>query len=164
MARRPRNNSGADKNPHEDQKNAAGDGVAQRWTAEIERHYDTLESLRGEYMNECKQVRELISECYDRAKDAGLSKKALKAVIKTRQLEKKIESLREDLSEDGLDDDYDAIRLALGDLAELPLGAAALKGKEPNAVDSLAGDDDEFDAVGRANAAKIEAGIKPLAN
>jgi uncharacterized protein (UPF0335 family) len=162
MARKPRN-AGADQNPHEDKRNAK-DSVAQRWTAEIERHFATLESMRGEYMNECKQVRELISECYDRAKDAGLPKKAMKAVIKTRQLQKKIEGLREDLAEDGLDEDYDTIRLALGDLADLPLGAAALKDKEPNPIDSLAGADDDFDAIGQANAAKIESGIKPLAN
>ncbi|MBX9760191.1 MAG: hypothetical protein K2Y29_15545, partial [Beijerinckiaceae bacterium] len=159
MAKKPKDTS---ENPHKDKPNGA-DAMALRWTKEIERHLDTLESMRGHYMNECRQVRKMISDCYDRAKDAGLPKKAMKAVIKTRQLEKRIESLREDLSEDGLDDDYDTIRLALGDLAELPLGAAALKDKGPNPVDSLA-TDDEFDAVGNANAKKIEAGIKPLPN
>lgn len=161
MARKPKN--GGTENPHQDKPNGVEDSVAKRWTGEIERHFATLDSLRGEYMNQCKQVRELIAGCYDRAKDAGLPKKALKAVIKTRQLEKRIEGLREDLAEDGLDDDYDTIRLALGDLADLPLGAAALKDKEPNPVDSLAGED-EFDAIGKANAAKIEDGIKPLVN
>lgn len=143
-------------------QNSADAAMVQRWTSEIERHFAELESMKGEYMQQCKVVREMISECYDRAKDSGVSKKALKAVIKTRQLEKKIEGLREDLAEDGLDNDYDNIRLALGDLAELPLGQAALKDK-PNPVDSLA-EDDEFDAIGAENAAKIEAGIKPLPN
>lgn len=161
MAKKPKTD--APENPHKDKPNTA-DAVATRWTKEIERHFDALETLRGEYMNEARQIRELIADCYDRAKDAGLPKKAMKAVIKTRQLEKRIESLREDLAEDGLDDDYDTIRLALGDLSDLPLGQAALKDKGPNPVDSLAGVDDEFDAVGTANAAKIQAGIKPLAN
>lgn len=138
-------------------------GIEKRWVGEIERHLSELDSMRGEYMAACKDVRERIAECYDRAKDAGLPKKALKAVIKTRQLQKKIEGLREDLAEDGLDESYDQIRHALGDLSDLPLGQAALKDKAPNPVDSLA-TADEFDAIGADNAAKIEAGIKPLPN
>ena len=52
-------------------------------------------------------------------------------------------------------------------LGDLPLGDAALKRSQ--AVDSLTededgGEEDEFEAAGRANAAKLGAGIKPLAN
>lgn len=143
-------------------QNSADAAMVQRWTHEIEKHFKELDSLKGEYMNDARQIRASIAECYERAKDSGVSKAALKAVIKTRQLEKKIDGLRENLVEDGLDNDYDNIRLALGDLAELPLGQAALD--KANPVDSLASDDDEFDAVGRENAAKIESGIKPLPN
>lgn len=141
-------------------QNTADAALVQQFTKDIERHMAQIESYKGEHMQRCKSVQELIAGTYDRAKDAGISKKALKAVIKTRQLEKKIEGLREDLSEDGLDEDYDNIRHALGDLADLPLGQSALK-NAPNPVDSLAGDDD-FDDIGAQNAAKVEAGIKPL--
>lgn len=143
-------------------QNSADASMVQRWTSEIERHFGDLESMKGAYMQQCKTVREMIADCYDRAKDSGVPKKALKAVIKTRQLEKKIEGLREDLAEDGLEDDYDNIRLALGDLADLPLGKAALKDQEPNPIDSLASDDDEFERVGKENGEKIAAGIQPL--
>lgn len=46
-------------------------------------------------------------------------------MIKTRQLENRLEHLRDDLEPDEVET-YDAIRLALGDLSDLPLGKAAL--------------------------------------
>jgi hypothetical protein len=144
---------------------AQGDNsVEQRWVREIEKHHGTLDSLKGSYMNECKQVREMIADCYARAKDAGLPKRALKAVIKTRELQRKIDDMRADLCEDGLDEDYDRIRERLGDLADTPLGANALKNApQPSPLAGALGDG-EFDAVGADNAARIEAGIKPLPN
>lgn len=152
------------KNGKPEQAPSKGDNsVEQRWVGEIERHFETLDSLRGSYMNECRQVRELIADCYARAKDAGLPKRALKAVIKTREMQRKIDALREDLCEDGLDEDYDRIRTALGDFADTPLGANALK-DAPKASPLAGALADEFDAAGAENAAKIEAGIKPLPN
>lgn len=137
---------------------------AKLFVADIERHFETLESYRGEYMRRCRDVRDLIAQTYDRAKDAGVPKKELKAVIKARELERKIEALRENLDEDGAET-FDQIRHALGDLADLPLGDAALK--RAQAVDSLV--TDQFDAADPAkahvadNVTKLRGGIQPTA-
>lgn len=145
-------------------KQAGSNGFepAKTWVAEIEKHMATLATYTGEHMARCQKVREMIADCYDRAKDAGVPRKELKAVIKVRGLEKKIAAAREELDDGG--ETFDMIRHALGDLAELPLGKAALD--RSAAVDSLT--DDEFDAAdpnklaADANASKIAEGIKPL--
>ncbi len=136
--------------------------VLKAFVSDIDRHHETLATYQGEYLKRCRDVRDLITGVYDRAKDAGIPKKELKAVIKVRGLEKKIAAAREDCEDGG--ETFDAIRHALGDLADLPLGTAALD--RANAVDSLV--TDEFEAAdpnkvaADANASKIAEGIKPL--
>lgn len=137
------------------QPSSNGFDVAKQFVSDIERHFETLDSYRGEYMNRCRAVRDLIAQIYDRAKDAGVPKKELKAVIKTRELERKIEELRDDL-EDGAET-FDQIRHALGDLADLPLGTAALD--RAASLDSLT---DETVHV-EGNVTKLRGGIKPTA-
>lgn len=101
-----------------------------QFVGDIERIEDEIETLRGEFMNRCKGKRELIGEILDLAKEAGVPKKELRAVLKSRALEEKIKRLRDGLPDEG-PETYDQIRFALGDLADMPLGRAAL------------GDDDE---------------------
>lgn len=98
--------------------------LAKQFTGDIERLLDEMESKKGEYMSWCKTQRELINQHYDRAKDAGIPKAALKAVIKVRELEGRIEEARENLEDDV--DLFDQIRTALGDFGDTGLGAAAL--------------------------------------
>lgn len=94
-----------------------------------------IASERGKFMARCKELRKDISDVLDEAKSDGIPKKALRAVIKTRAIQAKIENIREDL--EGEDqDNYDLIRHAIGDLADLPLGKAALE-RAAAAVDSL---------------------------
>lgn len=137
---------------------------------DIEKHHQELKTIAAERMAESKGVRETIAEIYDRAKDAGIPKRELKAVISARDLERRAKEARQKLDEDQAET-FDQIRLALGDLADTPLGKAATGTKKPSAVDSLAGDDDEQDLrprhlrnkdVGTENAAKVAEGIKPL--
>ncbi|MCF1502173.1 hypothetical protein L0F51_00130 [Afifella sp. H1R] len=97
----------------------------QTFVSQIERIFAEMETKKGEYMAWCQGRRELISGVYDNAKDAGIPKKELKANVKRRQLEAQIDALREDMEPDQ-QDTYDNIRLALGDLADTPLGDAAL--------------------------------------
>lgn len=136
--------------------------VLKRFVGEIEKHHAQIASYKGEHAQRCGSVQELISECYDRAKDAGIPKKQLKAVIRERDLLKKIEGLREDM-EDEQAETFDQIKHALGMLSDLPLGDAALKRSE--AVDSLT-EGDEFEAAdpnkaaAEDNAAKLTAGLK----
>ncbi|PZR88380.1 MAG: hypothetical protein DI537_23875 [Stutzerimonas stutzeri] len=130
---------------------------AERWVKEIERHHETLATYQGEYMARCRPVRESIAGCYDAAKEAGIPRKELKAVIKERRFLKQIEANRAKLEEDE-QETLDQIKHALGMLSDLPLGETALK--RSAAVDSLTQADDE--AAGRENAAKLSAGISKL--
>lgn len=135
--------------------------VLKRFVGEIEKHHDQIASYKGEHAQRVKSVQEMISDIYDRAKDAGVPKKQLKAVIRERDLLKKIEGLREDM-EDEQAETFDQIKHALGMLSDLPLGDAAMK--RSAAVDSLTDDEDEEDdadeAAGRANAEALSAGIQ----
>lgn len=95
------------------------EGRAEPFMARIENLMDDLASKRGSYMAECKEVRSDISVVYEEAKEAGVPTKALKKLIKFRELERKQDALA-----DGLEDEeakiYEQLRDALGEL-----GAAA---------------------------------------
>jgi len=91
----------------------------------IERCKGELATLRGKYMVACKGVREDINGILVEAEDEGLSRKALKSVLKARDLEAKADAVREAL-EDEDQTAYDNIRVALGDFADTPLGQAAI--------------------------------------
>jgi uncharacterized protein (UPF0335 family) len=95
------------------------------FTHRVENLYDELASEKGEYMNRARQIRESIARVLVEAKDAGIPKKEFKTVIKARQLENKLERIRDELEPDEVET-FDQIRLALGDYADTPLGAAAL--------------------------------------
>lgn len=107
---------------------------AKAFVGRIENVESEIDSERGSYMAKAKSLREDIKEIIGEAKDAGIPKKALKAMVADRRLERKKRKLG-----DGLDIDeaaaFEQMKEALGDLAGLPLGAAALKGAEANAGD-----------------------------
>lgn len=104
----------------------------------IENVLEEMDSEKSKYMSACKEFREDIAEIYAEAKNNGTSKAALRAVIKTRSLERKLEDVRKhlDLDEQDL---FDRYRLALGDLADTPLGQAA----QMSFRDQLEADEDE---------------------
>lgn len=134
--------------------------VLKRFVTDIERHHETIASYKGEHAQRVKSVQELITEVFDRAKDAGIPRKELKAVIKERRLLVQIENIREDLEEDQ-QETLDQIKHALGMLSDLPLGDAAMK--RSAAVDSLTDEDNAEDAdevAGRTNAEALSAGIQ----
>jgi uncharacterized protein (UPF0335 family) len=84
-----------------------------------------LATEKSEYMTRCKGIREDIKEVLSEAADAGITRKTIKTAVKVRYLERKAAEARDSL-EEGEIETLDAIRLKLGDLAELPLGQAAL--------------------------------------
>ncbi|HEV7258965.1 MAG TPA: hypothetical protein VGN82_14385 [Bosea sp. (in: a-proteobacteria)] len=139
--------------------NGFDSAVLKRFVTDIERHHETIASYKGEHAQRVKSVQELITEVFDRAKDAGIPRKELKTVIKERRLLVQIENLREELEEDQ-QETLDQIKHALGMISDLPLGEAALK--RSDAIDSLTDDDDEDGAAGKANAAALRGGIAPL--
>ncbi len=85
----------------------------------IEKHLNKLVSMRGEHMAACKGVREQIAEEYRRAKEKGIVKRALRAVIEQRQLQRKLNNVSSKLDED-LSSEYEAYLDAVKQW-ELPL-------------------------------------------
>jgi len=101
------------------------DDVVRDFTHAIEKDMDRLATLKGEYMNDCRQIRDSIARTLVEAKDAGIPKREFRLVIRTRALENKLDAIREELEPDERES-YDAIRTALGDYSDTPLGQAAL--------------------------------------
>lgn len=97
------------------------EGRAQPYLKRIETKLDDLESLRGRYMTACKVVREDIREIYAEGVDHGVAKRALKALVEYRVLERRQAKLANDFD---IDEQaaYVTLVQALG-----PLGMAAAK-------------------------------------
>lgn len=98
---------------------------ATSFVTRIENLQSEMESERGAYMNKCKEIRGDIAEIYIEVKDAGVSVKAMKVEIKDRMAARRAEKRRAGLEPDE-QDALDLIKHALGELADLPLGAAAM--------------------------------------
>jgi hypothetical protein len=100
-----------------------------------------LASLKGEYMQSCKCVREDISAVHERVKDAGVPQRAFKTIVKNRRLNRQIDANVQRLELDA-QADYDKLCEDLGDYIDLPLGRAAADRARPRApetsLDSLA--------------------------
>ena len=127
------------------------EGKAEGYLTRMETLLRDLDSERGTYMARCKEIREDISEIYVEAKDNGVPVKALKGIVKHRQLQKRQEAIA-----DGFDIDeaaaYETIREALG-----PLGAAAADRHEAKVADEKAAQDAE-------SLQKVGRGQQPSAN
>lgn len=88
-----------------------------------------LDSMKGEYMAACKAKRGDIKEIYAEVKDADLPVKAIKKIVKRRELERKQLAIDESMKGEEGEYDYEMLVAALGDLGELgelPLGKAYL--------------------------------------
>lgn len=111
------------------------EGRAEPFLARIENLIAEGESAKGEYLAECKERKSGIKDVYSEAKDAGISVKALKAVIKQRGLQKKIAEL-----DAGLDIDdaaqFETLAAAFGDTPMGQYASGRAKGASGN------GDDD----------------------
>jgi uncharacterized protein (UPF0335 family) len=122
------------------------------------------ESDKGAYMQRCKARNEDIADIVEEGKARGIPPKPFKKALRARKLSKKIEALRADLDDMVDRESYDQIRLSLGDLADLPLGEAALKGKEPEGEKDVRPGFLRKDETAERVAANVAAlkGIKPL--
>lgn len=123
MARRKKQD-GEDGGPTPAGSNGYDPDVAKSYVSRVEALHGDLASERGTYMANCKSIREDINLVLTEAKDKGIPKKALRAVLKIRDFERKAEAVREDSD---AADDIDMLRHALGDLADTDLGKAALE-------------------------------------
>lgn len=100
-----------------------------KFVERIENLQKDIENEKTSYKEAVTGIRADIALVLAEAVQAGIPKVTIKAVVKARTLERKADAAREAL--DIADrDSFDNIRLALGDLAELPLGKAVL-GEEP---------------------------------
>lgn len=97
------------------------EGKAKPYMERIEHLFADLESEKGSYMARCKEIREDIREIYTEAKNNDVPPKALRGLVKFRELERR----QADIA-DGMDIDesaaYSHLVEALG-----PLGRAAAK-------------------------------------
>lgn len=91
------------------------------------------------YMERCRRISEQQKELLDDAKSQGLPKNVMKGIVKLRDLQNKIEAIADNFEDDQLQVFKD-IREALGDFANLPLGAAAVEREEVT-------DDDRTSAI-----------------
>jgi hypothetical protein len=88
-------------------------------------------------MKRSKKIREIMAGDYETASDQGISKKALKLIVKERALERQICGLHDDLEPDERSE-LEMLTEKLGDYANTPLGAAALdKAKGDEALSSV---------------------------
>lgn len=102
-----------------------GNDDGAKFVERMENCNQQLDKLRSEHMLACKDVHADKKEILKEAKSAGFSKASIRAVMTARKAERKAEQAREDL--DIADrDTFDNIRHQLGDLADLPLGQAAM--------------------------------------
>lgn len=112
---RPRAGGGAD-NPN----------LVKEFVGRIENLHADLEKEKSAYMLACKALREDIRAVLEEAQEKGLPKKPLKAIVKQRALEKKVAACRDDLDDIDHLSAFDIMKASLGDLADLPLGQAAM--------------------------------------
>jgi hypothetical protein len=101
------------------------DEVVRDHVHRVENLIDELASEKGRYMQAARSIRDGIKRVIVEAKDAGIPRREFKAVIKARSLEHRLAEVRDELEPDEVQT-FDQIRHALGDLADLPLGRAAL--------------------------------------
>jgi uncharacterized protein (UPF0335 family) len=102
--------------------------VAKRWMGEVDKHLDRLEELKIDHMNKAREVRDDLKAVFEVAKSAGIPRRVLMDAVKLRQLKDKINSIEEpEDAEHG--ESLEQFRHALGDLADLPLGQAAVEKK-----------------------------------
>ena len=129
-----------------------------------------LEAMKMDYMNRCRDKREAQKRIVKMVKAEGFAADSFKAVLKHRRLERKIGEIASDLDDADAVESYQFMLEALGGLADLPLGQAALsqprdrQAERAAAVDSLASDDAD-DAESRQvsdNVTALRRGIAPL--
>jgi uncharacterized protein (UPF0335 family) len=101
------------------------EGKAEPFLKRVETLMAEIESERGTYMSLAKSLREDIKNVYVEARDQGVPGKALKGLVRYRELDRKQRAIGA-----GLDIDeqstYEQLVEALGDFASSPLGAATL--------------------------------------
>ena len=106
--------------------NAPDMSKAKEFIERIESVQGEINDIMAEAKARCEPKREDIKAIKKEAADTGIQRRPFNAVLAVRKAEAKAESIRANLDEDH-QTFFDNLRHALGDLADLPLGQAALK-------------------------------------
>jgi len=109
------------------------EGKAEGFRDRIESVLREIDHAKGVYMAEAKERREDIRSIYAESKDAGVNVKALRGLIKSREMQRKIDAIPDGFDEEEAAE-FEHLVEALGDL-----GRAAAKAK------GYAKDDDDKD-------------------
>lgn len=94
---------------------------AKSYVERVENLKAEIRSIKARNAKECQDLQNDIADVLDEAKGDGFPKKELRKVLQTRELERKLEEVREDLEPDE-QDRYDLLRFALGDIKDQPVG------------------------------------------
>jgi len=94
------------------------------YLTEIDRCDDQLDTLRAEYMNDCKPVRGEIADICASAKESGLNMKSFRAILRKHRADRRHDKHLGKLDLADLSD-YKSMEEALGDFIDTPLGQAA---------------------------------------
>jgi hypothetical protein len=105
----------------------------EKYMGRVRQLYADLEDERTKYQNIAKEIRADIGDLIAEAEGAGIPSRAFMAVIKYDRLRDKLDQVRGDLKPSEAET-FDQIRLALGGLADTPLGRAALARAERTGV------------------------------
>lgn len=100
----------------------------------IENIHSQIDEIMDEAKQRCSPLRKDIADIKDKAaNENSIPKKALSAALRHRRLKRQAEEVSATL-DDFQTETYEQILHKLGDLAELPLGQAALEKSEPDDV------------------------------
>jgi uncharacterized protein (UPF0335 family) len=110
----------------------------QGYLSEIDRQDDELDSLRGQYMSDCKGPRAAIKDIMASAREAGINMKAFRELLAEHRSQRRHEKRLAALEPEDLDS-YDQMEQALGEFRTTPLGGAALERakQRENTLDTL---------------------------
>ena len=116
-------------------------GKVKDYVSRWENVQEDIQTAHMAYMTKVGRLKEDQSDILEEAKSNGIPRRALKKVLKTRELQRKVEAIREDLEGDEVDQ-YDLLRHALGDLdddtvKEAALARAKKRAEEQAPVDEL---------------------------
>jgi len=109
-------------------------GGLKGYLEEISRCDDSLDTLRANFMNDCKPIQSEIAEIKASAKEAGLNMRSFNAILRKHRADRRHDKHLGKLDLADLSD-YKSMEEALGDFIDTPLGQAAQRAAEDALVD-----------------------------
>lgn len=114
--------------------NTADPELVRNITERLNEIDEQIASEKGKFMAFCKARAADRKDVLTEAKARGVNTRALKVEIKAGKLEQKAAALRDDLDPDD-QHDAEAIRKAIGEFADTPLGGAAVSKADRKAAE-----------------------------